>query len=346
MIYSEFGPHKTKVSKICLGTMTWGEQNTEQQAHDQLDFAFERGVNFIDTAEMYPVPPRKNTYSLTEQYIGNWKGLHQKRDEIFLASKVVGPMPGATYIRNGETRLDKKNIMKALDESLTRLKTDYLDLYQLHWPDRKTNFFGKRGYKHSPHSPMTHPEETLDVLAEIQESGKVKTFGLSNETPWGAMTFIKLAQEKNYPRMFSIQNPYNLLNRTYEVGMAEISLREEIPLLAYSPLGFGVLTGKYLNSASPKDARLSLFKGYTRYSHPNAIWATQKYVELAQQHGLNPAQMALQFVTTREFTGAVIIGATNLEQLEANIQSIDIELSGEVMEGIEKIHTQMPNPCP
>lgn len=346
MLYSEFGPHKQKVSKICLGTMTWGEQNTESEAHDQLDFAFERGVNFIDTAEMYPIPPKDKTYSLTESYIGNWKGLHQNREKIYLASKVVGPMPNATYIRNGETRLDKKNIMQALEDSLRRLNTDYLDLYQLHWPDRKTNFFGRRGYQHKDEAPMTHPEETLEVLAEIYESGKVRSFGLSNETPWGAMTFLKLSEQKNYPRMLTIQNPYSLLNRTFEVGLAEIGVRENLQLLAYSPLGFGVLTGKYLENQHPEGSRLSLFKGYTRYSNINATLATEKYVQLAKQHGLDPAQMALQFVTTREFTGATIIGATDLDQLEANINSVDVHLSEEVLAGIEAIHTQYPNPSP
>lgn len=346
MLYRELGPDKKKVSKICLGTMTWGKQNTQKEAHDQLDFAFERGVNFIDTAEMYPIPPQEKTYSLTESYIGSWKMLQQVREEIFLASKVVGPMPHATYIRNGETRLDKKNIMKALDDGLRRLNTDYLDLYQLHWPDRKTNFFGVRGYSHQDQAPMTHPEQTLEVLSEIYESGKVKSFGLSNETPWGAMTFLKLSEQKNFPRMLTIQNPYSLLNRTYEVGLAEVSMRENLQLLAYSPLGFGVLSGKYLGVENPQNARLSLFRGYTRYSNINAITATQKYVELAKQHGLIASQMALQFVTTREFTGATIIGATNLKQLEENINSTDIHLSDEVLAGIEDIHTQYPNPSP
>lgn len=346
MLYSEIGPHKTKVSKICLGTMTWGQQNTEQQAHDQLEFAFERGVNFIDTAEMYPIPPKEKTYSLTERFIGNWKKLQQKREQIFLASKVVGPMPNATYIRNGQTRLDKKNIIQALEDSLRRLKTDYLDLYQLHWPDRRTNFFGHMGYRHDKDAPMTHPEETLEVLAEIYESGKVRSFGLSNETPWGAMEFLKLSEQKNYPRMITIQNPYSLLNRTYEVGLSEIGIRENLQLLAYSPLGFGVLTGKYLDNNHPEGARLSIFKGYTRYNNVNAELATEKYVELAKQHGLDPAQMALQFVTTRDFTGATIIGATDLEQLETNINSIDVNLTEEVLNGIEAIHAQYPNPAP
>jgi aryl-alcohol dehydrogenase-like predicted oxidoreductase len=334
------------VSIICLGTMTWGEQNTEVEAHHQLDYALEHGVNFIDTAEMYPVPPRAETYTRTEEYIGRWGKLRTERDKIVLATKVVGPAEMCAHIRDGKPRLDRKNIMAALEASLSRLQTDYVDLYQLHWPDRHTNFFGQRGYTPTDDVGTIPIEETLEVLNDIQRTGKVKTFGLSNETPWGTMQYLSLAEKDQWPRVVSVQNPYNLLNRTYEVGMAEVSYRERVGLLAYSPLGFGVLSGKYLNGQFPEGARLTRWNRFGRYTSPNAERATERYVKLAREHGLDPAQMALAFVNSRPFVTSNIIGATSMEQLKMNIASHDLVLSDELLKQIEEIHEDNPNPCP
>ena len=346
MEYRKLGNTDIDVSVICLGTMTWGEQNSEAEGHQQLDFALERGVNFIDTAEMYSIPPRKETSGATESIIGNWDGLHKNREKIVLATKVIGPSNFMSWIRGEDNHLDRKNIMEAIDGSLKRLKTDYIDLYQLHWPDRLTNFFSQRGYKHRPDFDGTPVEETLEVLSEIQKSGKVRHFGLSNETPWGASQFLKISEKRGLPRMMSIQNPYSLLNRTYEVGLAEISIREKMGLLAYSPLAFGTLSGKYLGGKWPEGARLTKFKEYTRYLNENGIRATGKYVEIAKRHGIDPAQMALSFVNSREFVTSNIIGATNLEQLKMNIESIDLKLSEEVLSEIEAVHEMIPDPCP
>jgi len=337
-----------QVSLICLGSMTWGEQNSEAEAHQQLDYALERGVNFIDTAELYAIPPRAETCGLTEQYIGHWLKKTGKRQHVILASKVAGPADGwLPHIRNEATRrLDRKNIEAALEGSLRRLQTDYLDLYQLHWPDRKTNYFGQLGYVPQAEAGVVPIEETLGVLADLVQAGKIRTIGLSNETPWGIMEFIRLSKQLDLPRVVSVQNPYSLLNRSYEVGLAEVSIRENAGLLAYSPLGFGVLSGKYLNGAKPAGARLSLYPDYDRYSNENALEATRLYVELAHQHGLDPAQMALAYVNSRPFVTANIIGATNLQQLHDNIASAEIELSEEVLAGIEAIHQRYPNPSP
>jgi len=346
MEYRQLGHSDIKVSVICLGTMTWGEQNTESEAHQQLDYAIERGVNFIDTAEMYPVPPRAETYGRTEQYIGNWLKQRSNRDQFILASKATGRSESSTYMRDGTICLDRKNIEAALDKSLQRLQTDYLDLYQLHWPDRNTNFFGRLGFEYDPNDNPVSIEETLDAINDIIRSGKVRYFGLSNETPWGAMQFVKLAEQKNYPKPVSIQNPYNLLNRSYEIGLSEVSHRENMGLLAYSPLGFGVLSGKYLNNARPKGARLTLFNRFDRYTNENALRATAAYVAIAKRHKLDPAQMALAYVNGRSFLTANIIGATNMEQLKTNIDSIDIKLDDNVIAEIEAAHTAIPNPSP
>jgi len=348
MKYNPLGNTDINVSVICLGSMTWGEQNSEKDAHQQLDYAIANGVNFIDTAELYAIPPKAESYGLTEQYIGSWLKKSAKRQEIILASKVAGPADGwLPHIRHEPTRrLDKKNIEQALDDSLKRLQTDYLDLYQLHWPDRKTNFFGQPGYQHDAQDQSVPIEETLGVLGNLVTAGKIRSIGLSNETPWGVMKFLQVSQQLGLPRVVSVQNPYSLLNRSYEVGLAEVSIREKVGLLAYSPLGFGVLSGKYLNNSKPAGARLTLYPDYSRYSSENAVKATQLYVSLAKDNGLEPAQMALAYINERDFITANIIGATNMQQLRDNIASADISLSEEVLAGIEQIHQLFPNPSP
>jgi aryl-alcohol dehydrogenase-like predicted oxidoreductase len=327
--------------------MTWGEQNSQEQAFEQMDHALEQGVNFFDTAEMYSIPPQASTYGSTETIIGNWLKSRGKRDQIVLASKIAGPGEGwVDHIRGGRSRFDRKNIEQALDDSLARLQTDYLDLYQLHWPERSTNFFGRLGYEHSREDDFTPVEETLQVLAEQVEKGKIRHIGLSNETPWGLMKFVETAERLGLPKVVSIQNPYSLLNRSFEVGLAEVAHRERVGLLAYSPLGFGVLSGKYLDGARPAGARISKWPNYSRYTNDQAILATEEYVALAEAHGLSPAQMALAYVNSRPFLTANIIGATSMEQLKENIASIDVELSEDVLAGIEEIHTRYPNPSP
>lgn len=346
MEYRRLGNTNIDVSVICLGTMTWGQQNTEADAHAQLDTAIDSGINFIDTAEMYPIPTKGETYGRTEQYIGNWIKTRTNRDEIILATKVAGPGNWLPHIRDGNARFDKANIEAAVENSLRRLQTDYIDLYQLHWPERKTNFFGKLGYVHDETEDPIAIEETLRALADIVASGKVRHIGLSNETPWGIMQFLQLAQQYDFPRIISVQNPYSLLNRSFEVGNAEIAHREKVGLLAYSPLGFGVLSGKYLNNAKPEGARLTLFDSYTRYTKPAAVAATADYVALASEVGIDPSHMALAFVNSRPFLTSTIIGATDPEQLKSDIDSIDVKLSDDVIERIEEIHRQHPNPAP
>lgn len=348
MEYRPLGKTDVKVSKICLGTMTFGEQNTEADAHQQLDYAFEQGINFIDAAEMYPVPINAETQGRTEQYIGTWLKQRSDRDKIILASKVAGPgrKEALGHLRDGP-RLSKEHILQACDASLKRLQTDYIDLYQVHWPSRSTNYFGQLGYRYGKdHHPETI-EETLKALGELVAAGKVRQIGLSNETPWGVAEYLSLAKEFNLPRIVSVQNPYSLLNRSYEVGLAEFAHRSSVGLLAYSPLGFGVLSGKYVNGQRPEGTRLTRWGQYfTRYTHEHAQKTTQKYVELAQKHGLDPAQMALAYVNSRPFLTANIIGATSMEQLRSNIASADLVLSDEVLKGIEAIHDAHPNPCP
>ncbi len=334
------------VSALTLGTMTFGEQNSEVEAHQQLDYAYERGINFIDTAEMYPVPPRPTTYTLTEQYIGRWNKLKTHRDQIILATKVVGPMEFTHYIRDGKPKLNRVHIETAIEGSLKRLGVDYIDLYQLHWPDRNTNFFGQRGYNHQENDSYTPMEETLQVLADLQKSGKVRAFGLSNETPWGAMRYLNAAEKNNWPRMMSIQNPYNLLNRTFEIGLAEIAHRENLGLLAYSPMAFGALSGKYLDGQFPEGARLTRWKRFDRYSNKRGVQAIEKYCQLAKDFDMTPAQLALAYVTGRPFVTSNIIGATTLQQLEENINSIDRTITPELEQEIDKIHEDIPNPCP
>ena len=333
-----------EVSKICLGTMTWGQQNTEAEAHEQISYALDRGINMLDAAEMYPVPPRAETQGRTEEYIGTWFKKTGLRDKYILATKAAGPNPEFHYLRGGP-RFTREQLMEAVDGSLRRLQTDCIDLYQLHWPDRYTNFFGQRGYFHRE-QPETPIDETLRALQELVAAGKIKTIGLSNETPWGTMTFLALADREGLPRVESIQNPYGLLNRTYEIAMAEVSHREDVGLLAYSPLGMGLLTGKYRHGAKPEGSRMAVFERFTRYDGAETLEATEQYLQLADEHGLNPTHMALAFVNTRPFVLSNIIGATTMEQLKMNIDSLDVNLSKDVLKGIEAIQQRLPNPAP
>ncbi|RKR04547.1 aryl-alcohol dehydrogenase-like predicted oxidoreductase [Kushneria sinocarnis] len=333
------------VSRLCLGTMTFGEQNSEQQAHEQLDRAMAAGIDFIDTAEMYPVPPRAETQGRTEAFIGSWLKKRGQRDDLVLASKVAGAGRSIDYLRGGP-RLTRDQIHQALDASLQRLNTDYLDLYQLHWPDRPANYFGKLGYQHEEDPEATPLEETLSALKEAVDAGKVRTIGLSNETPWGVMTCLQLADRLGLPRVVSIQNPYNLLNRSFEIGLAEISHRENVGLLAYSPLAFGVLSGKYLGGNRPEGARLSLFERFQRYTSTLAEEATWAYVDIARRFELDPARMALAYVNSRPFLTSNIIGATTMEQLDSNLASEELVLDDAVIEAIEDVHRRLPNPSP
>lgn len=341
----KLGHSDIDVSLICLGTMTWGEQNTEQEAFQQLDMAIDHGVNFIDAAEMYPVPPRAETQGLTEQYLGNWLAKRGCRSDLVIASKVAGPGNGLSYLRNGP-RLTRDHIRQACEQSLRRLQTDYIDLYQVHWPDRSTNFFGQLSYAHDPDEQSTPIEETLAALDELVREGKVRHIGLSNETPWGSMEYFRLSREKDWPRPVSIQNPYNLLNRSYEVGMAEVSHREQAGLLAYSPLAFGMLTGKYLDGQRPAKGRLTLYERFSRYSGGQGEAATRAYAELARELGLSPAQLALAWVNSRAFVTSNIIGATTLPQLEENIGSVGVSLGTDAIHAIETIHCDFTFPCP
>ena len=338
-------PHTDiEVSAICLGSMNWGQQNSEQEGHEQLDYAMTQGINFIDTAEMYPVPPTKEKQGLTESYIGSWLAKRKNRNDLIIASKVTGPST-LVRTRNNAARLDRAGILTAIDGTLERLGTDYVDLYQVHWPQRRTNFFGIRGFEGPVQPDEVSIEETLEALAEVVKAGKARYIGVSNETAWGVSEYLKLSLEKNLPRIVTIQNQYSLTNRTYEVGLSELTLREGVGLLVYSPLSKGVLTGKYLGGAKPAGARFTLFaRDSDRYNPPHAQEAIRRYVELAEKHGLDPSQMALAFINDRPFVIANIIGATSLEQLKADIASIDIKLSREVMEGIATIYREIPDP--
>lgn len=348
MRYKKLGKTSLKVSLIGLGTMTFGEQNTEQEAFEQLDLAVARGVNLIDTAEMYPVPPKPETQGLTETYIGNWLAARGGRDKLIIASKVSGPVSGTRpgHIRGGVNRLDKKNIIQALHDSLRRLQTDYIDLYQLHWPDRTTNMFGQLGYPWAPDEYSVPIEETLQVLDDLVKAGKIRHIGVSNETPWGVAQYLCHSREKNLERIASIQNPYSLLNRTFEIGLSEFSRFEQVSLLAYSPLAFGVLSGKYLNKQRPAKARLTLFERFTRYTGDNVDTAVADYVALAREIGVTPSQLALAFVNQQPFVASNLIGATSITQLEENLSSLDIQLNAEAIDAINRIHLQNPNPAP
>ena len=337
------------VPEICLGTMTFGEQNTQAEGFAQLDYALERGLNFWDTAEMYPVPPKSETQGATERIIGNWFAERGGRDNVILATKIAGPSQGGSQIRNGQTRYTATEIASALDGNLQRLKTDYIDLYQLHWPQRPTNFFGKLGYDNAEANndqEVTALEETLLALSDEVRKGRIRAIGLSNETPWGTLKFLHLAEKLGLEKVVSVQNPYNLLNRTYEIGMSEIAKYENVGLLAYSPLAFGYLTGKFRHGARPANARVTLFSRFSRYSNPQSEWATEQYAQLAEKHGLSLTQLALAFIKQQFFVTSTIIGATNLAQLKENIDAFEINLSEDILQGIEAIHRQQPNPAP
>jgi len=348
MQYTTLGQSDISVSRICLGTMTWGEQNTQAQGFEQMEYALEQGVNFWDTAELYSVPPKAETYGSTETIIGNWFAKTGRREEVVLASKIAGPAEFVEHIRGGKTRFNAMVIQKALDASLQRLQTDYLDLYQLHWPERQTNFFGQLGFEYPQNEPtdLTPMAETLEALSDQVKAGKIRTIGLSNETAWGAMQFLNLAKSMGLEKIVSVQNPYNLLNRSYEVGLAEVAYQESVGLLAYSPLAFGVLAGKYLNNQFPEQARITLFPRFDRYLNPQATAATQAYVDLAKAYDLSPVQMALAYVNQRPFITSNIIGATTMQQLKENIDSIHVTLSGELLTEIEAIHQRYTYPSP
>ena len=347
MRYKMLGNSGINVSIICLGTMTYGEQNTEKEGHRQLDYAIDKGVNFIDSAELYAIPPKVETYGKTESIIGSWLSMRGRRNEVIMASKIAGGGEWVNHIRGGKTRFTENYITEALSASLKRLRTDYIDLYQLHWPERNTNYFGKLGYEaEDKEAALTPIKETLCALKKQVEAGKIRYVGLSNETPWGIMQFLTLAKEYDLPVIVSVQNPYNLLNRTYEIGNAEISHRENVSLLAYSPLGFGVLSGKYLNNKKPAEARITKWPNYARYSSKQGTAATRSYVALAMKYGLDPAQMALAFINEQAFVASNIIGATTMLQLESNIASVDIQLSRELRSDIEEVHNKHPNPSP
>lgn len=347
MKYNPLGNTGLSVSAIGLGTMTYGEQNTEQQAHEQLSVAADYGINLIDTAELYPAPATETTSGLSEQYIGNWLQ-HQDRSKFIVASKVVGPAPKKWigYIRGGP-KLDATQIEQAVDSSLKRLRTDYIDLYQIHWPSRNTNYFGKLGYEYGKDKHDNPISETLAILAKLKTVGKIRHIGVSNETPWGLHQYLQCAAQNNHPQIASVQNPYCLLNRTFEIGMAEFSHRSNIGLLAYSPLAGGSLSGKYLSGRQPANARLTLHKNYFyRYTTERATNATQQYVDIAHKHNISPATMALAFVNHQAFVSSSIIGATTIEQLRQNCESIDTVLSDELLQEIQLVHTSNPNPCP
>ena len=344
MLYNILPGTQIKVSKICLGTMTWGQQNTEAEGHSQMDLAIEKGINFFDAAEMYPVPARGKTQGKTEEIIGSWFRKTGKRKDIVLATKIAGPGRAMAHIRPN-LGFSKEALEDAIDKSLSRLQTDYIDLYQLHWPERNSNFFGVRGYE------QDGEEEWQDNFAEVSQhleefikKGKIRHIGLSNESPYGVMRFVEEAR-KGAPKISTVQNPYSLLNRKDEIGLTEIYHRENIGLLPYSPLGMGTLTGKYLHG-TPANSRLGLFPQYSRYSNQQAIEATRRYCELGEKLDLNPAQMALAFVRSRPFVTSTIIGATNLDQLEENINSSNLDLTAEIIDQINKIHEEIPNPAP
>ncbi|MCA0131489.1 aldo/keto reductase [Winogradskyella alexanderae] len=344
MKYTTLPNTDIKVSKICLGTMTWGNQNTQEEGFAQMDLALDKGVNFFDVAELYPVPATAETYADTERIIGNWFTKTGNRDKVILATKIAGPGDYTAHIRT--TGFSKQALHDAVNNSLKRLQTDYIDLYQLHWPERQTNTFGVRDYTHNPDDGWEDNfNEILHTLNEIIESGKIRHVGLSNEKAWGTMRYLEESKHHNLPRMITIQNAYSLLCRPFEGDLAEIAHRENIGLLAYSPMAFGVLSGKYIKGTAADNARLKLFPRFARYSSEQATEATRRYLKIAEDNGLSLAQMALAFVNERPFLTSNIIGATSLEQLEENIDSIYISLSNEVMKEIDKVHAAIPNPA-
>jgi aryl-alcohol dehydrogenase-like predicted oxidoreductase len=348
MQYKKLGHTNLEVSLIGLGTMTWGQQNNVEEACDQMDYAVSKGINFFDVAEMYPVPPSAKTQGATESCIGEWFSRSGKRADIVLATKVAGradQVPDWKHMRGGP-RLSRDHIRRAIEGSLERLQTDYVDLYQVHWPERGTNYFGQRGYSHNPDADGIAIEETLDALSDLVAEGLVKHVGVSNETPWGVMEYLRLARERDMAKVVSIQNVYNLLSRQFETGLAEMAIREEAGLLAYSPLAFGVLSGKYIGGKMPAGSRMELFTRFSRYDNPQATAATEAYQAIADKHGYSLTQMSLAFVCQQTFVTSCLIGATTMEQLKENIEAVELSLSDEVMADINAIHNQYPDPAP
>ena len=340
MNYKKLGNTDLDVSTICLGTMTWGEQNTQDEGFEQMDYALEQGVNFWDTAEIYAIPAKKKTYGRTEEIIGNWFKSRNKRDEVILATKISGS--GLSWIRGGGNQFDKKNLNEAVNKSLERLKTDYIDLYQLHWPERKSNYFGRLGYDHKDEDDWNDFNEILESLSEIIKSGKIRYVGLSNETSWGLSKFLEISKNKNLPRMMSVQNPYSLLNRTYEIGLAEISVRERSGLLAYSPLARGLLTGKYIGNNIPKGSRLSRDDKIKKIVNQRSDLAVKSYFQLAKKYNLDPVHMALAFCNERPFMGSVIFGATNILQLKRILKGVELKLNSEINNEINILNKKFP----
>ncbi len=346
MKYNKLSNTDLKVSEICLGTMTFGRQNTEKEAHEQLDFAVGNGVNFIDTAELYAVPTNKNVHGLTEEYIGSWISSRKKRDDIILATKIIGHSSGLDFIRVNPSFSDV-HLNEAVEKSLKRLQTDYIDLYQLHWPMRNTNMFGKRAFPYDTNDKWQEDfAQVVESMDKLIKAGKIRHWGVSNETPWGLMKYIKIADENNWPRPVSIQNPYNLLNRTYEYGNAEVSMYENIGLLAYSPMSFGLLSGKYHIKNDKSDDRLNQFKELSRYNSQLSYRAAEGYIGIAKKYGFSPAQMALEYVSSRPFVTSTIIGATKIEQLKENIESQSLNLPLECIKDINNLQEIITNPAP
>ena len=345
MKYTTLPNTDIKVSKICLGTMTFGQQNSEAEAHDQLNFALQHGVNFIDTAEMYSTPARVETYGATEKMIGNWFKKSGKRDAVVLATKIGGPNRGLEYMRD-DLHFNTKTLALSVDKSLQRLQTDYIDLYQLHWPERKSNMFGQRGFKMQEDAWQDNIQDVLEALQELIRQGKIKTIGVSNETPWGLMRFMEESRKHQLPKMITIQNPYSLLNRTFEVGLSEVCHREKVGLLAYSPLAFGVLSGKFLTGAALPNARINLFPQFSRYNSENTREASKRYRQVAQDFGLTLTELSLAFIAQQPFVTSTIIGATNLEQLQENINTIQVELTPTILQAIEEVQNSIPDPAP
>ena len=346
MKFKKLGSTDLKVSLICLGTMTYGEQNTQEQGFEQMDYAEEEGINFFDTAELYAIPPKEKTYGRTEEIIGNWFKIKKNRQKIILATKIAGP--GLKWIRGGGEQYSPQNIELAVNDSLKRLKTDYIDLYQLHWPERNTNYFGDLDYEHDEKEKKWNAfENILKILKKIIDQGKIRYVGISNETPWGFTKFLEISNEKKLPRIVSVQNPYNLVNRSYEIGMSEISIREKAGLLAYSPLAAGYLSGKYRNNKIPKNSRMDLFyENYPRYHNQRTYEAVEKYFKIAKKYKISLTQLSQAFVNSRDFVTSNIIGATTMEQLKENIDSINISLDEHILNEINSVHESIPNPAP
>lgn len=345
MKYTTLPNTDIKISKICLGTMTFGQQNTEAEGHSQMDYALEQGVNFFDTAEMYSVPAREETYGSTEKILGSWFQKTGKREEIVLASKIAGPNPNFGYMRE-KNDFSAASIKFALDNSLQRLQTDYIDLYQLHWPERKTNFFGQRGFKAQDDAWEDNIHAVLDTLGGFIKEGKIKHIGLSNETPWGIMRFLEESKYNHLPRIKTVQNPYSLLNRLFETGSAEICRRENVGLLAYSPMAFGVLSGKFLSGESHPNARIKLFPQMSRYNSAQCAEATRLYQEIAHKNGLTLTELSLAFIEQQSFVTSTIIGATTMGQLKENIDTIQVAVSDEILKAIDEVQAIIPDPAP